>query len=534
MTAQTLVAENIRRPEMAKRRSFDDGRIQDAEDDEEPNKEKDGFFNRTQSRQTEQEIDPEFEYSIFQGRVRYVLILILSMVGFWSTVSSPIYFPALPTLTAYFHTTPSVMNLSVVAYLVFQGIAPTVSSNLADTFGRRPVILASILIYVAACIALSQTNVYWLLAVLRCIQAAGIAPVIAISSGVAGDVCTPATRGGFVGVVAGMQLVGNGLGGLFGAALISGFNSWRAIFIFLAIGGGVTFMFSLFFLPETSRSIVGNGTVVPKNLLNRSGLMYLPRMRKRLGDDIESLERKSAYDFWSPFRIFFKLQVFLLLIPGGIQFAAWTMVLTSISSVLEDEPFNYGVMHVGLIYLPQGLACLVGSMVAGKTLNAYYRYRKHNYHMKYDGVEFKPRFNIIKTRMDMCFIPAAMMVIGLVIFGWCLEYHQHISSIIISTMLISFSSSCFLAATTTMLVDLYPGRGSASTSCLNLMRCLLAALGAGVLDKMISALNLGGCYTLLAGICILSDCCLFYVLYKTSKKLKEESTLTTPIHSDTE
>ena len=47
-----------------------------------------------------------------------------------------------------------------------------------------------------------------------------------------------------VGAVSGLQLAGNGIGGLVGAALISGFHTWRAIFIFLAIGGGVTFIFA--------------------------------------------------------------------------------------------------------------------------------------------------------------------------------------------------------------------------------------------------------------------------------------------------
>ena len=190
-------------------------------------------------------------YTVFESTDKLLLIIVLSLVGFWSAISSPIYFPALPTLTKYFNTTPSVMNISVVAYLIFQGIAPTISSNLADTFGRRPVILGSIIVFCAVCIAISQTNVYWLLALLRCFQAAGIAPVFAISSGVAGDICTPANRGGMVGAVSGLQLAGNGIGGLVGAALISGFHTWRAIFIFLAIGGGVTFIFAFLVLAET-------------------------------------------------------------------------------------------------------------------------------------------------------------------------------------------------------------------------------------------------------------------------------------------
>ena len=69
-----------------------------------------------------------------------------------------------------------------------------------------------------------------------------------------------------------------------------------------------------------------------------------------------------------------------------------------------------------------------------------------------------------------------------------------------------------------MLVDLYPNNGSGSASCLNLMRCLLAALFTGVLDKMISSMGLGATYTVIAGLCLLCDICLVYVLYSANKR----------------
>ncbi|KGQ88168.1 hypothetical protein MEO_02976 [Candida albicans P94015] len=476
----------------------------------------------------EKENDEETPYSIFTSYDRLVLIVILSLIGFWSTISSPIYFPALPTLTSYFHTSSSIMNISVVAYLIFQGIAPTISSNLADTFGRRPVILASIIVFCASCVAISQTNVYWLLAVLRCLQAAGIAAVISISSGVAGDVCTRANRGSMVGAVAGLQLVGNGIGGLVGAALISSFNSWRSIFIFLTIGGGVTFILAIFILPETSRKLVGNGSVVPKNILNKSPYIYLPHFKKRMNNDITTIVPATRFDLLGPLKIFFQKNVFCTLLPVGIHFAAWTMVLTSLSTELESR-YHYSVMHVGLIYLPQGIACIAGSLVVGKSLDWYYRYRKTIYDQQVEclPLDERPQFNIVATRLTLSVVPALLMIIGLVIFGWCIQYKRHIISIIISTILVSFSASVFIAICTTMLVDLYPNNGSGSTSCLNLMRCWLAALGAGVLDSMINAMNVGGTYTVVAGFCILFDLALIYVLHNAKKKFSNSGPTTT-------
>ena len=63
-----------------------------------------------------------------------------------------------------------------------------------------PYSLAHFYRYIAACLALGFTEVYWLLVVLRCVQAAGSASVIAIGAGTMGDVSVPSERAGFVGV----------------------------------------------------------------------------------------------------------------------------------------------------------------------------------------------------------------------------------------------------------------------------------------------------------------------------------------------
>ncbi|KAG7665788.1 uncharacterized protein J8A68_000613 [[Candida] subhashii] len=460
-------------------------------------------------------------YTIFQTKERVLLVIVLALSGFWGTASSPIYFPALPAIGKYFNTDESTTNLSVLTYLIFQGVFPTISSNLADKFGRRPVILTCLVVYIAACIGISQANSIYLLIGLRCIQAAGIAPVFSISSGIAGDVCTTATLGGMVAMIGGLQLMGNGIGGLLGAALISGFNTWRAIFVFLAIGGGGTLILAVFMLPETSRRIAGNGSVVPKHYANYAPILLVPSLKARLTNDVETLTTKASFDILGPFKIFFKPVVFFTLLPSGIFFAAWTMVLTSLSTELESPKYNFTTMQVGLVYLPQGITCAVGSLVVGRVLNRYYRYRKNNYDMKYKDVIHTqvPPFNIVKSRVYPCILPAILMVCGLVIFGWCIQYSKSLASIIISTCMISVSSSITISISATLVVDLFPGKGSASASCVNLMRCLLAAAGTGVLEKMISAMNLGGTYTLIAGLSLLSSLGFVYVVYLSNKMI---------------
>ena len=45
---------------------------------------------------------------------------------------------------------------------------------------------------------------------------------------------------------------------------------------------------------------------------------------------------------------------------AGVQFSAWTMSLTTLLTELETR-FGYSKLHTGLMYLPQGLCCLVAS-----------------------------------------------------------------------------------------------------------------------------------------------------------------------------
>lgn len=458
-------------------------------------------------------------YTIFGGKQRIMLMLLLSVIGIWSSISNSIYFPAIPTLTKSLHVSNEKINLSVVAYLVCQGVVPTVSSNLADTYGRRPIVLISFLVYIAACIGLSQIKSYGVLVFLRCVQAGGIAPVIAINSGISADVCTPANRGGFVGVTSGMVLVGQAFGSLLGSAFISRW-SWRTIFVFLAIGAGTTFLFVFLLLPETCRSIVGNGSVMP-SLIHRAPVLSLPPFKRMQNNDTSTLAPRHSVDFLTPFKILLNVQVALVLIAGGLQYASWTMSLTSLSTKLEAAPYNYSVAHVGLMYLPQGILCLTGSMISGKSLNMYYKYCRLRYDAKRAEDENIPPFNKVRVRLDCSIIPMVLTLVGLLLFGWEFERTTNVAAVVVGTCLISFGTSCVIAIVTTMVVDLYPGHGSASTSSINLVRCCLAAAGVAALDRMVKSLGIGGCYTLMAGLCFASDLSLFYVVYRYLKHLKE-------------
>lgn len=72
--------------------------------------------------------------------------------------------------------------------MVLQAISPTFWGTLADHWGRRPVLLSTMIVYCSACIGLALSPNYAALMVFRMVQAFGSSSVIAISAGVLSDI----------------------------------------------------------------------------------------------------------------------------------------------------------------------------------------------------------------------------------------------------------------------------------------------------------------------------------------------------------
>jgi MFS family permease len=83
---------------------------------------------------------------------------LLPVLGGLSTMSSPeraiIYFPILTLLREHFHIPAEVINLTIILYIIFQAIYPTVFGAACDSFGHRSVYLIALMFHAAATLAL--------------------------------------------------------------------------------------------------------------------------------------------------------------------------------------------------------------------------------------------------------------------------------------------------------------------------------------------------------------------------------------------
>ncbi|KAL1847516.1 hypothetical protein Daus18300_013939 [Diaporthe australafricana] len=151
--------------------------------------------------QNQSHVDEVPEYSEFSRTQKNYIIGLAAFAGWFSSVSSFIYFPAIPAIAQDLDQSIERINLTVTSYLIVSGIFPSVTGNAADRFGRRPVFLISLTVYLLSNIGLALQSNFGLLFFLRMVQSAGISGTFSVTYGVLSDLFTPAERGGYAGVI---------------------------------------------------------------------------------------------------------------------------------------------------------------------------------------------------------------------------------------------------------------------------------------------------------------------------------------------
>jgi EmrB/QacA subfamily drug resistance transporter len=123
----------------------------------------------------------------------------------------------------------STMSWVVSAYLVATTVTTPIYGRLSDLYGRRPILLISIALFLAASVlcALSQTMLQLIAA--RVLQGVGGGGLRSVSQAAIADVVPPRERGKYQGYFASVMAISNLLGPVLGG-FFSDYLSWHWIF----------------------------------------------------------------------------------------------------------------------------------------------------------------------------------------------------------------------------------------------------------------------------------------------------------------
>jgi MFS transporter, DHA1 family, multidrug resistance protein len=118
---------------------------------------------------------------------RYTLTLLLALTG-TSAFSLQFFVPAMPDLVQIFETTPAMVQLTLTLFMLTYGIFQAVYGPLSDRFGRKPVLLVAIVIYVAGSfLGVAALSIEMVIAA-RVLQAVGAAAGFVLVPAIARDV----------------------------------------------------------------------------------------------------------------------------------------------------------------------------------------------------------------------------------------------------------------------------------------------------------------------------------------------------------
>lgn len=278
------------------------------------------------------------------------------------------------------------------AYLITSTIATPIYGKLSDIFGRRPLFIIAIVIFLIGSIAAGFSGSMYQLAAFRAIQGLGAGGLMALPLAIMGDILAPRERakyqGYFLAVFGTSSIIGPLIGGLFaGAPEIFFITGWRWVFLLnIPIGiAALAIVLRFLHIPHTRHSVRidwwGAATVV----LALVPLLLVAEQGRTWGwDSAASItcyvigalgiaafivgEKLMGDDALIPLKLFknatFRMATILGVLVGFGMFGAMMTIPLYLQLVNGATP-----TEAGFLTLPMILGLMISSFVSGQVIS---------------------------------------------------------------------------------------------------------------------------------------------------------------------
>ena len=332
---------------------------------------------------------------------RQIMFVIYALMGgmFLSALDQNIVGTSIRTISDDLHGL-SEQAWVTTAYLIVSTIATPIYGKLSDIFGRRPLFITAISLFLVGSLASGFAGSMFELAAFRAIQGLGAGGLMALPLAIMGDMLAPRERakyqGYFLAVFGISSVIGPLIGGVFaGAKEILWITGWRWVFLInIPIGIAAVFMVVAFLhLPRRSTNrpvridwwgatavIVAVG---PLLLIAEQGrdwgwtsaaawVCYACGVIGIIGFVL--IEKAMGDDALIPLKLFvsatFSVATVLGILVGFGMFGALSTVPLYLQLVKGSTPTESGIQ-----LLPMILGLMISSIVSGQIIGRTGRYR---------------------------------------------------------------------------------------------------------------------------------------------------------------
>jgi DHA1 family bicyclomycin/chloramphenicol resistance-like MFS transporter len=167
-------------------------------------------------------------------------------------ISTDLYLPSLPSLARYFAVGVDDIQLTLSVFLVGLATAQLIYGPLSDRFGRRPVLLVGLAIYVVASFVCMLAPSVSVLVAARFVQAVGACVGPVLGRAVVRDVYGREGAARVLAYMSAAMALAPAIGPILGGFLEEWFG-WRINFLVLVLYGSGGFAIAWRILPETNK-----------------------------------------------------------------------------------------------------------------------------------------------------------------------------------------------------------------------------------------------------------------------------------------
>ena len=177
------------------------------------------------------------------------ITVLIVCLGFTSPLSTDMCLPALTTMAADLSVSNSAVNQIVTVFFLFMAICTLIAGPLSDRFGRKRIMLTSLMLFVVGNAACLLSDGIAALVIARAVSACGAGGMLNASTALTKDVFSGRDRDRTLAIVQVFQIVAPLLSPVIGALLLS-IASWHAVFAVLCAVGAVELVLAAM-QPET-------------------------------------------------------------------------------------------------------------------------------------------------------------------------------------------------------------------------------------------------------------------------------------------
>ncbi|KAM5432110.1 hypothetical protein MferCBS31731_007611 [Microsporum ferrugineum] len=379
--------------------------------------------------------------------------LILLQCGFHAAgpgFTSALPIPGIHEMAEQFNVAPQTATYLIGVHVLFLGVAPFLWNPIMSSYGRRPVIVASMLLSCIAALGGGFAKTYGTLMTARVFQSIGISSGFVVPGVIVVELFTAEERGSKNGIWTQMVAIGAPLGGVIGGPVVH-YLGWQWTQWIIAIINGVQLLGFILTCPETSyrhRQHSGLGMYHP------SELMRLPRFLPG---------QLSVRSLLEPIFFLQSPHLVLIALAYGVTFAITSPGISVILPLALEEFYGFGAIAQGLFFLGPLVGVLLGERLGGPGSDwAMNRERR-----RAAAANDRER---LESRLYVGLPGYVIVVVGVVIFGVTLQNRTHWIAPCLGFAISNFGLQLVTTPLKTYCVDCYPSKAPSVLQLINVIR----------------------------------------------------------------